>query len=168
VNADVAPALGSRSFQISAEIEAEAPEGVIVSLGSRHSGLALYVKDGRLIFDYNAFGQHYRAVSGERVPRGRSQLGVAFTRIDRRATAEVVVDGARSGRVEIPLVLRMFSTAGMDIGRSPGSPVAEDYEAPFPFAGAIHQVVFETPKRVVQAHEAEAARTEQRVEFGRE
>lgn len=168
VNMDVAPAIGSRTFTIRAEIESERPDGVIVAIGSCHSGLALFVQNGHLVFDYNIFGQHVRSVSSGPVPSGRSEVGVAFTRIDRNATAEVIVAGERSGRAEVPFVLRMFSTNGMDIGHNPGSPVSESYDAPFAFNGAIRRVVFETPQRVVPGHEADAKAVEARTEMGRE
>jgi len=168
VNSDVAPAIGSRSFTIEAEVEAERPDGVIVATGSCHSGLALYVRDGTLRFDYNLFGHHFRAVSRGRVPAGRANLGVVFTRIDRNATAKVVVNGEEGAEVAIPFVMRMISSNGMDLGHNPGSAVSDDYAAPFPFAGRIERVTFATARRVVAAHERDAQRAEQRTEMGRE
>ena len=102
------------------------------------------------------------------MPAGRAKLGVVFNRIDRNATAEVVVGGERGEPVAIPFVLRMISSNGMDLGHNPGSAVSDDYTAPFPFSGRIHRVEFATPKRIAPGHEAEAQQAELKAEMGRE
>jgi hypothetical protein len=41
----------------------------------------------------------------------------------------------------------MISSNGMDAGCDSGSPVGEDYAAPFRFEGRIKRLVFEMPNR---------------------
>jgi hypothetical protein len=68
----------------------------------------------------------------------------------------VGVDGQDLASVEVPKLVRILGSTGMDIGRDALSPVVDDYEAPFPFTGTIHHVTFEVrtrPERAdVEAH----------------
>ena len=45
-------------------------DGALVARGSRNSGFVLYVKDGRAVFDYNAFHVHTRLVADAPLPPG--------------------------------------------------------------------------------------------------
>ncbi len=40
-------------------------------------------------------------------------------------------------------------------GKDPGSPVADTYEAPFPFTGTLQRVVVDVSGERIQDHEAE-------------
>ena len=160
VNSDAAPPLGARSFTVTVEVDRPSgdEDGVLVSYGSVTSGMCLYIADGHAVFDYNLYGRHYQASSPGRLPDGPSTVGVSFDRNGGVATACVAVDGDPGPRVEIPGVLRMLSTLGMDIGADPGSPSCDDYDAPFPFTGRVKLVVFEIPERSAAAdNEALAA-----------
>src|SRR5256885_10894866 len=77
-----APSFGNRTFAVSAEIErANAEqEGCIVTFGDSRSGFALYLLRDRLVFDYNMFGQHLKAISDKPVPAGKTTVGVAVER----------------------------------------------------------------------------------------
>lgn len=169
INADAAPPIGARSFTITAEVSTRdgATDGVILSYGAATSGLVLYVKERKLVFDYNLYGRHFRAVSDAEVPFGETELSVLFRRAGREAVAVVEVAGKRSGEVAIPGVLRLVSAQGMDLGRDPGSPVCADCPAPFPFSGRIRRIVFEIPERSSQA-EAEAARAQALADMARQ
>jgi len=169
VNSDAAPPLGARSFTISALIDRPSgdEDGVLVSYGSVTSGMCLYVRDGTAVFDYNLYGRHYQAVSPGRLPSGESTVAVNFDREANSASASVSVDGTPGETVQIPGVLRMLSTLGMDIGSDPGSPSCDDYEAPFAFGGTITRVVFEIPDRS-QAAESEALAAGARAQMSRQ
>ena len=58
---------------------------------------------------------------------------------------ELLLNGERIGAAEIPETVRnSFSIEdGFDIGRDEGSPVTPEYQPPFPFTGAIQDVVFD-------------------------
>ena len=73
------------------------------------------------MFDYNLFRKHYKAVSDRPVPAGAATIGVNFERLGKNGRATVTIAGQECGAVEMPFVLRMISTLGMDIGRDPGS-----------------------------------------------
>jgi arylsulfatase len=157
---EVSPALGNRSFVVTAEVDrpTATSEGAIFAVGTGNNGLAFYVKGDRLVFDYNLFTHHYKAVSDIPIPAGRSILSANFEKTGRSGKATVLIDGVACGSVEVPTVLRMISSNGMDAGYDSGSPVSDDYAAPFAFQGRIKRLVFDMPKRS-KRDEAEAART---------
>ncbi|NRA04535.1 MAG: arylsulfatase [Myxococcales bacterium] len=144
VPADASPPLGNRSWILRAEIERQAQDqGVLAAIGTRNCGLSFYVKDRRLVFDYNWFHEHTRVVSKRELPAGASEVAVHFMRRDEKAEATLVIDGEECGAVPIPRILRMISSTGLDVGRDGLSGVTDDYAAPFPFSGKIAKVVFE-------------------------
>jgi arylsulfatase A-like enzyme len=146
---EVSPALGNRSFTATAEVERPAAdsEGAIFAVGTGNNGIAFYVKGDRLVFDYNLFTHHHKAVSDRPIPAGASTLSVAFEKTGKTGKATISIDGAACGTTETPTVLRMISSNGMDAGCDSGSPVGEDYAAPFRFEGRIKRLVFEMPNR---------------------
>src|SRR6202044_1016151 len=104
-------------------------DGALIARGSRNSGYVLYVKDGRAVFDYNAFHVHTRLVSEARLPPGPCRVELAVTRVDGGGpTATLSIDGKPAGEALIPRLLFIISSTGMDFGRSL-APVNDDYEA---------------------------------------
>jgi arylsulfatase len=142
--------------------------GVLMALGGNTSGLSFYLKDNRLIFDYNIFSNHYKVVSEIEVPAGRSTVGVRFERIDRKGKATLSINGQPSGTIDYPMVMRMISALGMDIGRDGLAPVTDDYEGGFAFTGKINRLVFDVPKRISRKAEQEHLETQARTEMGRQ
>ena len=142
---DACPPTG-RGFTITVDLEqpfAEA-EGAIVARGSINSGFVLYVKEGRIIFDYNCFHDH-TVVAADKITAGRRKLEVRVERTDQAgARVGLCVDGLVVGEGQIPNLLRIISSTGMDLGRSL-APVNAEYKAPFAYPGRIHSIVFELP-----------------------
>ena len=167
---EVAPAMGNRSWLMTAEIERQdvSCEGVLVANGSQNVGLCWYIKDGRLVFDYNVFTEHHRVRSEIDVPTGRSKVEVRFTREGRTGTIDLLINGRECGRVDVPFVLRMISSTGFDIGRDSLSPVTDDYEAPFPFKGDILRIDVDLPKYRPPGEEREEAEARYRTEMSRQ
>lgn len=170
INSDAAPAIGSRSYTMSAEVDRQddSANGVLAAYGATSSGLSFYIKDGFLAFDYNLYQDHHRVVSDQKVPTGVSTVAVHFERIDETAKATLLIDGQESGSVDIPGVMRMISAQGMDMGRDGGSPVTDDYEAPFPFTGEIIKLLIDIPKRLTPAQKEDTMKVEERVEMGKQ
>ncbi|MCP4749992.1 MAG: arylsulfatase [Proteobacteria bacterium] len=170
INADAAPAIGSRSFTLSVEIDRKdsSVEGVLAAYGASTSGLSFYIKDGCLAFDYNLYQDHHRVVSTQQVPVGSSQVAVRFQRIDNRSQAMLLIDETECGSVDIPGIMRMISAQGMDVGRDSGSPITDDYEAPFPFSGDIRKMVIDVPKRLTPDQKRETQKVEEKAEMGRQ
>jgi arylsulfatase len=139
--AQVAPALGGRSWDLWATVDRpEGAGGVLYASGTENSGLSLFVQDDHLVFDYNCFGEHHVAVSERSVPVGRCELGVRFRREGRGAVATLAIDGADAGSVELPFAMSIMSSIGPSVGYDHGSPVSDRYAAPFPFAGHLVRV----------------------------
>ncbi|MFI4936185.1 MAG: arylsulfatase [Caulobacterales bacterium] len=132
-----------------AAIELEHPdgegEGALIARGSRNSGFVLYVKGGRLQFDYNAFHDHFRLVAETPLTPGAHVVELGVTRTgEGGADARLAIDGVEAARGAIPRLLYMLSSTGMDLGRSL-APVNDDYVAPFDYPGRIAKVVFDLP-----------------------
>ena len=55
----------------------------------------------------------------------------------------VAVNGIDAGSTDLPLFMRMMSSVGPSVAYDHGSAVSNRYEAPFPFAGTLHEVVIQ-------------------------
>ncbi len=100
----VSAAIGGRSWDLDARVERASGEGgVLYALGNGNAGLSLFVQDDRLVFDYNAFGDHTVIESETPLPAGQSVLGVRFRRTGDGATATIVVDDTLGGAGGDPL-----------------------------------------------------------------
>ena len=120
-------------------------EGVLIATGNTSCGFSLFVQNGRLVADYNAFGEHTLVESTVDVPVGECVLGVHLERDGRSGWLEVSIDGAACGRADIPVYLSTFTSTGISLGMDHGSPVSGRYEAPFPFTGTVHDVTIQLP-----------------------
>ena len=160
-------ALAGRSFEMTATIDrAAGDDGVLYATGTENSGLSLFVLDGHLVFDYNAFDAHTILTSTTPVPVGASTVALQFRRDGRSGEASLTIDGQPAGSVPIPMVMRMMSSVGSSVGYDSGSAVSRMYTSPFTFAGHIHRVDVQlAPERAKQqatnvaaAHAAEMGR----------
>ncbi len=163
-----APNITDRSWSIAAEVEVPpaGAEGVLLAAGNRFAGYVLYVKDGRLVYEYvYREGLSHTAVSDRPVPTGRSTLGFAFqTTGARRGRGTVLIDGHPAGTIEIPKTWPLHATSsGVHCGRDGSVPVSEAYRSPFPFTGAIARVVVELSNDAIPdpAGEARSALAEE-------
>jgi arylsulfatase len=120
-------------------------EGVLLAMGSRFGGYSLFVKDRRLVYEYNFLNRERFVVTSSRdVPAGEVMLGVAFTRTGRlQGTAVLTIDGAPVGEAKIGRTIpaRYSFSGGLDCGQDCGAPVSEAYASPFSFTGTIRKVV---------------------------
>ncbi|MBI1212016.1 MAG: sulfatase-like hydrolase/transferase [Alphaproteobacteria bacterium] len=158
-SADVAPPTGNRPFTITADFEKHGANGAILARGSANGGYVLYVKDDRLVFDYNFFHHHSQVRSTERLPNKRCTAGVRIERNGKAGTATLLVDSRECGRIEIPEMAVMVSSTGMDVGQSI-APVCSDYAPPFTFEGVLHSVTVEVAASRAPEARKEALATE--------
>jgi len=170
VTSDAAPTIGGRSYTMTAEIERpdESTNGVILCVGASTSGLSFYIKNNHLVFDYNLYQNHHRVVSSEEVPVGSSRVTVKFERIDQSSKATLLIEDKECGTIDIPGIMRMISAQGMDVGRDSGSPITDDYDAPFEFTGKINKIVIDVHKRLTPQQKKEQAKAEEKFEMGRQ
>ncbi|CAN5419235.1 hypothetical protein BH18ACT1_BH18ACT1_12400 [soil metagenome] len=162
VPADAAPPLGGRSWTITAEVDVPTTggEGVLYARGSHNLGHSFFVQDASLHFDYNALGTHQRASAPVDLPAGRHRLVARFVRDGPGGVLTIAADDHDLASVEIPTIVRMLGSTGLDVGRDGLSPVVEDYDAPFPFTGTIDSITFTIRSRADAAEVVATARAE--------
>jgi arylsulfatase A-like enzyme len=158
----------ARNHTITAEVERAGPhdEGVLLALGGRFAGWTLFVKDNRLVYEYNFVElERYMVTSNVEVPVGASTLQVRFDLTGRaQGRATLLVDGDEAGSVDVARTCPVTGLEPLDCGQDTQTPVSPAYESPFRFTGTIKKVVLEVRGRdVVTADEAEtkAALTQQ-------
>ncbi|MFN8625951.1 MAG: arylsulfatase [Candidatus Binatia bacterium] len=144
----------TRSHRITADltVPAKPTQGVIIAEGGRFGGFSLYVKDGRLVYENNTFGQFHTALtSAQPLPPGQVQVVFDFV-ADAAPSSPMVSAASGLGRLSVngkPVAEGRFEHYGvfqssiyepLDIGRDSASPVSAAYESPYAFTGTIEQV----------------------------
>ncbi|WP_367873986.1 sulfatase-like hydrolase/transferase [Luteolibacter sp. Populi] len=128
-----APKIARRPLTISATIKPTAADGVVLAQGGARHGLAIYLKQGRLIFATRVDAT-LKTVSAPAPPLGiesrvegvLSSNGKISLLVDGKEAAAPVFSGFISDEPGDPL----------SVGRDTNSPVGE-YESPFPFQGSV-------------------------------
>ena len=122
---------------------------MLYALGGFSGGLSLYVKDGKLSYEYNLFElqrTHIRA-AGKLTP-GEAKIEVETSYVVPKPAGPlkvvIRVNGEKVASGVVPVSAPLLFTANdcLDIGTDLGSPVSVDYydEAPFKFNGEISNV----------------------------
>lgn len=151
VPADATPGFGARSWDLRAEVDlgpdgADRAEGVLLAVGTVNNGLVIYVQDGHLVYDHNAFTNHTVVRSSTPLPTGEVVLGVSLQRVSQGpARVRLFVGDDEVGSGVVPEVPIMISSVGMDIGANPTG-VSDAYEAPFPFTGILRRIEIATER----------------------
>jgi arylsulfatase len=149
VNPSSTPDTRNRSYEITALVNRPDlnSEGVIVAFGSVTSGYTFYVRNNRLVHEYNAAGTVYKVESNIDVPTGKSTLRFIFDKTgDLSGIGRLSINGRAAGEVAMSRTLPvMISFEGLDVGRDSLSPVSKNYRdrGEFPFHGEIEAVVFD-------------------------
>jgi arylsulfatase len=146
-----APGLGRESNLVTIDAEiGENASGVLYALGGASGGLALYMDDGHLVYEYNMMIiERYGARSKDKLPAGKHRIEVATAIAKPGAPADVVlkVDGTEVARADVKRTVPAAFTASetFDVGVDLGSPVSVDYfdRRPFAFDGTIDAVTVE-------------------------
>ena len=164
VVADACPPV-ARGWTTTVDLDHDGGDGALVARGNINSGLVLYVHEGALAFDYNAFHEHTRVKAAAKLPTGRHTVGLSVARNEGGGgDVALTVDGETVATGAIPRMLFMLSSTGMDLGRSL-APICDDYAAPFTYGGQIDTVVFEiaglTPSRGETVAQARAEMSRQ-------
>jgi hypothetical protein len=122
--------------------------GVLYALGAFSGGLALYVKDGVLSYEYNLFEiQRTKIAARDKLPGGKVKIEVETTYVERRPAGPLKVvlkvngEEVASGVVPVSAPLGFTVNDALDFGIDLGSPVGIEYygKAPFTFNGKITQ-----------------------------
>ena len=119
-------------------------EGVIVAVGGMTGGFSMFIKGGRLFYDYNYLdGVHYTLMS-EELPEGPTELKFNFIATEMfGGKGELYVNGKKVDEVDMPAMhISTYSLAEtFDVGRDTGTQVTKLYNDPFPFKGNLDRVI---------------------------
>jgi len=152
-------AIGGRNVDLTARVTVTpGDEGTLFASGTQNSGLSWFVQGGRVVLDYNAFGDHVVIEGDHDLPAGDIELALQLRRHDGRlGSATLLVDGAPVATAELPLYMRMISSIGHSVGEDHGSAVSSRYQAPFRFTGVLHELVIQaSPERFADTDAATA------------
>jgi len=141
------PPIKGRSHTITTAIDLKGNEqGVIVCCGGFTGGYTMFIKDGRLYFDYNYLdGVHYVHKSPP-LPKGKTELKFKFIHAGNFAgKGELYVNGKKVDEKDMPKTHpATFSLSEpFDVGSDNGTPVSKLYGDAFPFTGKLDKVVFQ-------------------------
>lgn len=106
-----APDTRGKSHTMTADVERPDTnsEGVLVAYGSSRSGYVLYVKNNRLVYEYNFAGTVTRIESREELPAGASALRFEYQKgAGAAGTGVLSVNGRTIGEGAIPRTLPLL------------------------------------------------------------
>ena len=175
-----APSILDRDYTITADVTIPkgGAEGMIVTLGGRFGGYALYLLNGKPVFDYNLLDlERFRweggvggvigdDLFGKALKPGKHTLVFDF-KYDgpgpgKGGTGVFTVDGRELARKTIehtvPLIMTVDET--FDVGMDTGTAVDDSYQLPFKFTGTIDKLTFKLgPSQLAPAEQKAAAET---------
>jgi arylsulfatase len=149
-------------------------EGMIVTLGGRFGGYALYLLNGKPVFAYNLLDMerfHWQGgvggligddLFGSKLKPGKHTIVFDF-KYDgpgpgKGGTGVLSVDGKEMDRKTIkhtiPLLMSIDET--FDVGEDTGTGVDDSYELPFKFTGTIDKLTFHLGPSQLQAVDQKA------------
>ncbi len=143
------PFIINRSYSITVPIERDSlkDDGVLVALGGYESGYTLYIKNKKLIYEYNMGNTIYRIESNVDVPLGKSTIRFEFNKSGtNQGIGSIFINGQKVGEGNIDKTHQYkIAFEGLDIGKDTLYPVSSDYknEGTFEFSGEIEKVVYE-------------------------
>jgi len=138
-----APQLFGRSHTIEVALaEGGVGDGVLVAYGNMFLGCALYVKDGRLIYEAHARPNRYVIEASAPLAPDARIIRFECNMVQRPflGSATLSVDGQQVG--EIPQRRLFFGRPyqGLEVGRNGATPVSLNYTGAFPYQGRIDHV----------------------------
>lgn len=141
----------NKEFTVTSEVELKdaSTNGVIIAQGGRFGGWAIFMKDGKPVYEHNFFGQErYKAAATEAIPAGKHTIVFHFVPDDPKKLGSggkgiLRVDGKQVAEVQTPkMVYGAFSfDDGLGIGVDDETNVSLDYkEGDNAFTGKISRV----------------------------
>jgi arylsulfatase A-like enzyme len=162
-----APDVKNKSFKIAASvvIPEGGADGMLITQGGRFAGWGFYVLNGSPVFTYNLAGvERYTFTGKGKLTPGKHVLMVDFKYngpgIGKGGTATLTVDDkpVGEGKLARTLPFRMSLDETLDCGEDTGTPVSEEYQVPFKFAGTLNEVMIRIGDTKLTAEEQEEVR----------
>ena len=147
-------------------------EGVLACCGGLGGGWTLFMKDGKLHWEYNYYNEaRYRVSSADKIPPGRQVLS-AEVKVDKQGkfetggtvTLRIAKKAVGEGRFEKQIGGYFTANETFDVGCDTCSPVSDQYETPFAFTGEIVKVMVDITEA---SFEELAAQHEVRARFAK-
>lgn len=135
------------NYRLLADVDTtETSAGVLFAHGSRFGGHALFIEDGRPVYEYNFLGiRRQRVASPAKLAPGRHSIGVSFDKTgmgehrEIRGGLKLYVDGEEVATGDLTVQSGPFSLSGEGIcvGYDSGDAVSTAYSAPGRFTGGV-------------------------------
>ena len=149
-----APRLASRNNNLTIDIKnPDNANGVLFAMGGFGGGVSLFIQDGYLHYEYNAFEiERTKLKSAEKLPIGDLKIEVKLNKkpsVDgikhlSSGDLQILVNGKAIAQGTIPKLVSFGFTVNetFDIGSDVGSPVSSAYydQAPFAYNGKINNL----------------------------
>ncbi len=133
-----------RSHDIVTNIDLKGDEeGVIVCVGGMTGGYTMFIKDGKLFYDYNFLDGVYYTLESPILPTGMTELKFNFIKTKAfGGTGELYVNGEKVDEIHMEQMhIATYSLAEtFDVGCDTGTQVSKLYTGPSPFTGALDRV----------------------------
>jgi len=169
-----APSILNKDYTITAEVSVpkRGAEGMIVTMGGRFAGYALYLLKGKPVFVYNLLDlERYRWEGGvgaedwlgDSLAPGKHTIvfdyKMAEPGLGKGGTGVLSVDGKVLAKktIEHSIPFLMSIDESFDIGSDTRSGVDGSYELPFAFTGTIDRLTFKLGPEKVMANERKVA-----------
>jgi arylsulfatase len=135
----------NRSHTITTTIDLKGhEEGVIAAVGGMTGGFTMFIKEGRLYYDYNFLDGVFYTLVSPPLKEGKTEMKFNFIKTKEfGGTGELYINGEKVAETEMPRMhISTYSLAEtFDIGRDTGTQVSRIYHDPFPFVGKLDRVV---------------------------
>ena len=157
----------SHTITATIEVPQGGADGVLVAEGGAAGGYTLYIKDGKPVYEYNYMAhERYKVASSETLSLGPAVIRVDFKYdggVGKEGTAALFINDKKvgEGRIEKTCPSR-FGPESFDIGTDNGSPVSEEYQPPFAYAGTIKKVQIHIAPSTLSASDQEKIRNAKR------
>src|SRR5687767_13932502 len=112
LNSDVAPQIANRGLAITARLDAQDQDGVIIAQGGLAHGYALYVQNGELVFAARR-NQTPTTVSAGKLAAGRHTIRANWTKA---GDLTLAVDGGPPATAKAGGAMTVTPTDGLDVG----------------------------------------------------
>src|SRR5262249_21576478 len=140
----------SHTITVDVDVPKGGADGVLVAAGGNVGGYALFIKNGKPMYEYNYFTVERTNIAGkEKLAPGKHAIRFEFKYdgggVGKGGTGTLFVDGKEvaSGHIKQTVLGRFSAAETFDTGEDTGSPVSELYKAPFRFEGTIKKVVID-------------------------
>jgi arylsulfatase len=143
------PNVKNRTHTITAHVNVPQTggDGVLVAAGGVVGGYALFIKEGKPVYEYNFFNlERFRVVSPDKLSPGQAIIRAEFKYdgggLGKGGTVTLFVNDKQlaQGRVEKTVPGRFSADETFDVGLDTGSPVSSDYQSPNRYTGTIKRV----------------------------